>query len=117
MSARWITLSWRGGAPPPLANAALFFLGGFCPLFAAPGGATPALAGLRVLRTCQKQVWWCRVGGGLAVSLHPITAFSLSRAARASTLAARGRLRPLTAARRRAGDGSGQFRPCNRRSS
>src|SRR3546814_1103109 len=48
-------------------------------------------------------------------SLHRSTAFSPSRAARASTLAARGRLRPLTAALRRAGDGSGQFRPCNRR--
>lgn len=29
-------------------------IGGFGPLFAAPGGATPALAGLRVLRTCRK---------------------------------------------------------------
>ena len=29
-------------------------IGGFGPLFAAPGGATPALAGLRVLRICRK---------------------------------------------------------------
>src|SRR3546814_1358226 len=77
------------------------------------GASAPFLlrpaAQLRPSRACacyalaEKQVWWCRVGGGLAVSLHRITAFSPSRAARAGTLAARGRLRPLTAALRRHG--------------
>jgi hypothetical protein len=57
--------------------------GGFGPLFAASDGAAPALAGLRVLRTCRRQAW---VGGGVGrscCSLHRITAFSPSRAARA----------------------------------
>lgn len=50
------------------------------------------------------------------MSLHRITAVLPSRAARAGArLRPGGRLRPLTAALRRDFDGSGQFRPCNRR--
>src|SRR3546814_10249874 len=43
-----------GAVPRHSPNAACFDLGGFGPLFAAPSSATPALAGLRVLRTCRK---------------------------------------------------------------
>lgn len=49
--------------------------------------------------------WW-RLGdrwnGGLAVSSHPTTAFSPSRAARASRICGKAGYRPLTAALRRA---------------
>ncbi|OPE13455.1 hypothetical protein CAY91_17005 [Pseudomonas aeruginosa] len=57
--------------------------------------------------------WWRS-----CCSLHRITAFSPCKGcARLARLRPGGRLRPLTAALRREGDGSGQFRPCNRRSS
>ena len=90
------------------------------------GASAPFLlrpaAQLRPARACALRLPKAEEHGGVreAVLLFPSPyhgVLTVKGCARHARWRPCGRLRPLTAALRRAGDGSGQFRPCNRRSS